>query len=233
MDTDASGERAVAIVADDHALFRMALAAILSTRLKFTRVIETPSLDEALERLADTPDVRLALFDLAMPGMAGAASLAAVRECYPRIKAAVVSGSIERNDVLQALQAGVHGYIPKGIDAEHLAEALRMILDGWIYVPAFVADLPPGDEPTQRLAGPAGAPSSAGAGGEAVALSPRQREVLELLVLGRSNKEIARTLNLGEGTIKVHMAALFRALGVNNRSSAVAAAVRMNVATTR
>jgi len=211
----------VALVADDDEFFRIALATILRNKLGFQEVLEAGSLDEAIERLADHDDCFLALFDLTMPGMESAASVGAVREVRPDIKVAVVSASSRRSDILTALAAGIHGYVPKSLGAQDLAAALRVILNGAIYVPPSLAGRPP--EPTE--AAPSQAveiPSRA-----IESLTPRQREVLLLLVEGLSNKEIARKLRLGEGTVKIHMAALFRSLRVRNRQEAAAAGARL------
>lgn len=214
--------RRIALVADDHELFRIALSSLLTRRLAFDAVIEAASFDEALERLAETPEVALALFDLGMPGMAGAASLATVRACFPSVRAVVVSGSTRRADILRALEAGVHGYIAKEASAEVLARGLETVVAGQIYVPPFLADLAPDEAPPPEAV----ATETPPAPGEA-ALTPRQREILAFVVKGASNKEIARALRLGEGTVKVHVAALFRALGVHNRSSAAVAGTRI------
>jgi DNA-binding NarL/FixJ family response regulator len=212
-----------ALVADDDEFFRMALKSILTSQLGFTEVLETASLDEAVERLSETEGVSLALFDLAMPGMESAASLRAVREFYPETQAAVVSASTRRIDVLLALEAGAHGYVPKNLGVAELARALRSIAEGVIYVPAFIADLSTTmGEPNLPLAS-----SLARAEAPEPSLTVRQRQVLEHLVAGRSNKEIARALNLGEGTVKVHVAALFRVLGVTSRAAAAAAGARL------
>ncbi|MER2264070.1 response regulator transcription factor [Methylobacterium oxalidis] len=209
----------VALIADDDEFFRMALRAILQNRCGFAEVIETGSLDEAIEHLGRREDVALALFDLAMPGMQGAGSLRAVREVRPTTLAAIVSGSKRRQDILKALEAGGHGYIPKSFGVAELAQALEMILKGFIYVPALLADI--SSEPTDSAPQvPTEAPSS-------TSFTPRQTEVLELIVEGKSNKEIARALNLGEGTVKIHVAALFRNLGVSSRSAAAAMGARM------
>jgi DNA-binding NarL/FixJ family response regulator len=212
-----------ALVADDDEFFRMALVTILRSRLGFGEAIETGSLDEALERLGEMQDISLALFDLAMPGMESAASLAAVREGFPEIRIAVVSGSTRRQDILMALEAGVHGYVPKALGAAEVTQALKMILEGFIYVPASLADLSQ-SSPEKPIFSEDAASIPAMPD---VRLTPRQREVLELIVDGKSNKEIARALNLGEGTVKIHLAALFRNLGVTSRAGAAAAGARL------
>ena len=102
----------VALIADDDEFFRMALTTILTSKLKFAEVVQAASLDEAVEKLTARGDISLALFDLAMPGMASPANLRAVRDCFKTLRVAVVSGSKSRRDVLSALEAGVHGYVP-------------------------------------------------------------------------------------------------------------------------
>ncbi len=204
----------IAVIADDHGMYRMGLAFTLKDRLGFDVVEEAASLDEALARLGDTGGVALALFDLSMPGMQSAASLAAVRECYPDLPMAVVSGSENRADVLAALAAGVNGFVPKGLRDDDLVAALETILSGAIYVPSSLA----------QATGTAGDATSAAGAFDLARLTPRQRDVLGLVVEGRSNKEIARALDLGHGTVKIHLAAVFRHLGVSNRAAAAAVA---------
>ena len=228
-----STSKDVILIADDDAFFRMALRTILIRTLEGVQILETSSLDEAVERLSETGNVSLALFDLNMPGMESAASLRAVRECFPAIRVVVVSASRRRADILLALEAGAHGYIPKGLGAVELAAAIKAVRSGAIYVPVSIADLsgtesepaPLRTRPAPRMTRTAAAqdPSS----GSNPHLTPRQAEVLPLIVQGLSNKEIARALNIGEGAVKVHVAALFQALGVTSRSGAAAAGMRL------
>ena len=160
-----------------------------------------------------------------MPGMESASSLRAVRDCFPALRMAVVSSSQNRRDVLAALEAGVHGYVPKELGVSELAQALQTIVAGVIYVPPSIAVLPA--NAITQVAAPGRlkvvAPSTI------ASMTPRQREVLTLLVQGQSNKAIARGLQLGEGTVKIHMAALFRSLGVKTRTAAAVAGGRLLV----
>lgn len=211
-----------AIVADDHELFRSALAEILRREFHFHRIIEAASLDAAVEHLGQAPDVTFACIDLAMPGMNGTAGLLAIREVYPNVRVAVITGSERREDILGALGAGVHGYIPKTLRIVEIAAAIRTVLEGGIFVPAALAKKSPGASPQRVMPPPVQESKS-----KSYVLSPRQTEVLTLMAEGKSNKQIARDLGLAEGTVKVHVAALFRTLGTNNRVSAVSALMQI------
>lgn len=219
---NAHGNDLIALIADDDEFFRIALRSILIRQLGLQEVIETGSFDEALEKLAERNDVSLALFDLQMPGLETPMSLRVVRENFPRAQVVVVSSSQDRRDILAALHAGVHGYVPKSLGPADLARALRLTLDGMMYVPPSLAELT-AEDGVAMTAPPA---PNVSAESEAVPLTPRQQQVLELLVQGRSNKQIARALGLGEGTVKIHMAALFRNLGVANRAAAAVVGAR-------
>jgi len=217
------------LLADDDEYFRLAMVALLKGPLGFARVIEAGSLDEALEQLsATTEPISLALVDLSMPGMDGPPTLGAVRDIYPDVRVAVVSASQSRQDVLISLETGVHGYIPKGLGPLELVRALNIIIGGDIFVPQFLADAAADRKNAQStgLRRPM-ARGSAELGDKnseelIASLSSRQAEVLGFLVKGYSNKQIANELSLGEGTIKIHVAALLRNLGVANRAGAAA-----------
>ena len=225
------------LVADDDEYFRLALTALLKGPLEFEAIIETGSLDEALDRLATAePPVCMALFDLSMPGMDGPATLGAVRDCHPDVRVAVVSASQSRQDVLAALEIGVHGYIPKGFGPNELVRALNIIIGGDIFVPTFLADVVGAISTAQAGSRNSSAANAGGLGPKGgigqhqelpASISPRQREVLALLVKGYSNKQMASELSLGEGTIKIHVATLLRNLGVSNRTGAAAAGARL------
>ena len=214
----------IALVADDDEFFRMALGMILTKKLGCSEVIEAGSFDEALERLSEQANISIALFDLSMPGIKNLANLRVIRENFPSILVVVVSSSNSRRDVLMALEAGVHGYVPKSLGIVELTAALKAVFEGIVCVPQSLCDI----SSTAEKPSLASAETSAAAPAVTLnALTPRQRDVLSPMVQGQSNKEIARTLNLGEGTVKIHVAALFRNLGVKGRAAAAVAGARL------
>lgn len=200
-----------ALIADDDEFFRMALRTILTNTLGFSDVLEAETFDQATALLSEKR-IDLAVFDLVMPGMAGPGSLKGVRDRFPHLCLVMASVSNRREDILLALQAGVNGYVPKSIGLKEFSSALTQILRGTVYVPASIAS-PSATGPADEIA-----PGSE----VAATLTPRQKDVLTLVVKGSSNKEIAKQLGLGEGTVKVHLASLFRTLGVHSRSAAAA-----------
>jgi DNA-binding NarL/FixJ family response regulator len=211
----------IALTADDDEFFRAALRFILTSRLGFTDIVETGSFDDALEQLSARANVSLALFDLGMPGIDSPGSLRTVREFFPNTRVAMISGSKERNDILMAIEAGAHGYITKDLSMAEMTKVVQQIIDGWIYVPPAVAEISSDPDGSSFLLS-----RSARQIGDVGMLTRRQRQVLDLLIEGKSNKEIARALQLSDGTIKVHMAALFKNLGVNSRAAAAAVGAR-------
>ena len=209
----------VALIADDQEVSRIAFSTILSKKLGYDRIAEAAGLDEALEILANDADIDLALIDLIMPGMTTAASLTAVRECFPNVKVVVVSSSARRQDILLALSSGAHGYIIKDSGIAEIVKALELVEANVIFVPLVFAqpsaigkDLLELDRTTRSVIGE---------------MSPRQSDTLKLLSKAKSNKEIARILQISEGTVKLHVAAIFRILNVKNRALAAVVASKL------
>jgi DNA-binding NarL/FixJ family response regulator len=204
------------LVADDHALFRDGLRYVLARLDDDVEFLEAKNCAEALALVGSRSDLDLVLLDLAMPGMDGLAGLRALRARGPAVPVVILSASEEPADVRRALDGGAMGFIPKSSTSSVMLSALRLVLSGGVYLPpAFLERNHGGKMPI--------APSSV----EALGLTSRQHDVLRLLGQGQSNKEIARVLGLAEGTVKLHISAILRVLGVHNRTGAVVAAARL------
>jgi DNA-binding NarL/FixJ family response regulator len=197
------------LIADDHPLVRDALARTVARVRAEAQVQHAASFDEALALLlAEAP--ALALLDLHMPGMDGALGLRRLRLAAPRTTLVVVSGNDDPAVMRAVLAAGAAGFVPKSEPPERLEQALALVLAGGTYLPAqALADFRHGAAPPRP---------------DASALTPRQTDVLRGLMRGLPNKLIARELGLTEGTVKIHIAAILRALQAKNRTEAVIAA---------
>jgi DNA-binding NarL/FixJ family response regulator len=220
------------LIADDHALVRQALRQLLGDdelglakndrALSFT---EADGFDAALEGLAAN-GADLMLIDLSMPGMAGAASLRALRDAHPQTKIVVVTGWEDRATILECLAAGVHGYVLKSFAPDQIVHAIEIILAGGVYVPPEIANVRTAEAAHSNGSGKPGAPAAPAVPAN-TRFTKRQLDVLQLLGEGRSTKEIARALDLSEGTVKVHLAAIYRCLNARNRTEAVALAGKL------
>lgn len=207
------------LVTDDHPIMRDALKLALAAMLPDGEIICAGTVDEAV-RLAHAEEPRLAILDLGLPGQSGIGSLVRFRAEVPEVPVVVFSATDDRVTVLSALDAGAMGFIPKTVPADVLMSALRIVFAGAIYVPPEALD---GNEP------PAPGRPTPPRSEEFAALTPRQREVMQLLLQGHSNKRICRQLSIAENTVKVHVSAVLRALGAENRTQAVLAASRLGV----
>jgi len=205
------------ILADDHALFRGGFVLLFQQMEVGAQVLEACDLDSALELVAQHPDVDLMLLDLGMPGMHGAAGIQRVAEANPQLPVIVLSASETRESVHEVIAAGGLGFIPKSSSSAVMQSAIRLVLSGGVYLPANLIVT----ESASEVAGPGHV--------EPVKLSGRQRDVLLLMAAGMPNKQICRELDLSAGTIKVHIAALFRVLNVSNRTEAAHAARRLGL----
>lgn len=203
------------LLADDHALFRSGLAMVLAQLDAEATICEASRFDEALDYATQTLD--LALLDLYMPGMDGEAGILRFMAAAPGVPVVVISGSEDADCIRDLLGAGAVGYIPKSSPSQVMLSALRLILNGGIYVP------------TQALHRATAAPISAGPKPQLPPPTERQLRVLRLLAEGKPNKVIAREMGISEGTVKIHLAALYRTLHVANRTEAVLVAQRQKL----
>lgn len=206
------------LIADDHPLFREAISSVIAATFNGCETLETESLDEVLAYAAREADLDLILLDLNMPGMQGLNGLIALRNSYPTIPVVIVSAEEDKKIVLQALTCGAVGFITKSSPRTEMAQALQQIMAGNAYLPSDVirgqtcstAQQPATDEQID----PAVLDS----------LTRKQLLVLERMAKGESNKQIAWNLNIAETTVKAHVSAVLRKLGVHNRIQAVLSA---------
>ncbi|MDP5292328.1 response regulator transcription factor [Oceanimonas sp. CHS3-5] len=196
------------IIADDHPLFRSAMHQAVQLAVKGARLQEVDSIDNLLQLLANTDEVDLLLLDLKMPGASGFSGLTRLRALYPALPVVVVSASEEASVVQQAMRLGAVGFIPKSSPMPTLVSALNTVLEGDGWFPEGInLDDAPEDDMAERLS----------------SLTPQQFKVLTMLSEGKLNKQIAYELDVSEATIKAHVTAIFRKLGVKNRTQAVIA----------
>ncbi|CCZ22924.1 two component transcriptional regulator LuxR family [Acetobacter sp. CAG:977] len=199
------------LIADDHELFLDGLKMALSD-LDDDMTIDVAHNHTELQEKADgKTQYDLILTDLAMPGMAWHESLRLLKEHYPDTPVAVLSAVYDREIVLQAVDIGAAGFIPKTSSNKIILSAIHLILSGGLYLPSELL----GDS-NQKVTTASGEVKSL--------LTPRQLDVLRLMGQGKPNKIIARELDLSEGTVKLHVTAILKALNVINRTGAVISA---------
>jgi DNA-binding NarL/FixJ family response regulator len=212
------------LIVDDHPLMRGALRTQLEMLSEAAAVEQAGSLSDACRMLAGNSRRDLVLLDLNLPDANGLQGLETLRERFPQVPVIVVSELLERNAMMRCIDAGASGFIPKTASHERFAGALRKVLDGGTYTP------PEARGADEHAWAPRQAPRpTPGVEQKLLGLTERQNDVLQLILRGLPNKLICRQLQLAEGTVKVHVSAVLRALGVRNRTQAVLAASRLGL----
>ena len=209
------------LLIDDHALFREGLKFLLRSLDAALEVDEAGDCAKALEHAASR-SYDLVLLDLKIPGVAGLEALAALRDAIPDAPLVVLSGEDNPGVVRAAIERGAMGFIPKSSTPEVLIQALRLVLARGVYLPPAVlgaARAPASVAPPDAAAGEMMLPG----------LTPRQMDVLRCVIQGKSNKIIARELDVSEGTVKAHLSSVLRALDARNRTEAVYAAAKLGL----
>ena len=206
------------LIADDHPLFREALKGALSTRFADLEVFESENFDTTLQVLNEQEDLDILLLDLHMPGNGDLYGLIRIREDYPSLPIAVVSGSEDINIVSKVMSYGAMGFIPKSSSSDDIAGAINQILDGDVWLPLDLKD---------KVATVEGEDKEIAA--QVASLTPQQYKVLQYLHEGLLNKQIAYELHISEATVKAHITAIFRKLGVYNRTQAVLIAAKLQL----
>ena len=214
------------LIADDHRLIiegvKLKLAE-LDPAVETVVAMNLEELDRAVAEHGDTLD--LALVDIAMPGTQGHQHVTKLREQAPSLPVIVLSGSEDAELMRSLIDMGVLGFIPKAYSPDVMLSAIRLVLAGGIYIPPLLLAhaQAQGWQPTEAPV----ANSTRSVDGLRNLLTERQIDVMRLLSQGKPNKLIARDLGISEGTVKIHLAAIFRALNVRNRVEAVVASRRL------
>jgi len=203
------------LLVDDHALIRDALRGVLKELASDAIVLEAADGRQAMRLVEAHSDLHLILLDLNLPDRDGFEVLADLRQRYATISLVVLSALHDRQTVVKALDLGALGFIPKSASRDVMVNALRLIFAGGIYIPPEALGRPPSKE-RHSGAGLGVSPADLG-------FTERQMEVLALMMQGRSNKAISRTLKVAEPTVKHHVTAILKALKVENRTEAVIA----------
>jgi DNA-binding NarL/FixJ family response regulator len=211
-----TSNRLKVLIVDDHALVLHGFALSVLELFPDAEVLEANSLEGALATVRRNPDLSLVLFDLHLDSDDGLTGVRRMIEALEGVPLIVISASDESADVIDSVRAGAKGYILKSGSSALLEHAISLVLSGETYVPlprtvlvSAVAAEP--ERPTNHMLD---------------RLTERQRDVFQLLLAGHSNKEIARSLGVLEGTVKVHVRAIMQKLGVKNRTQVAVAAAR-------
>ncbi len=202
-------EKVKVLVVDDHPLMRLGVSTMIDAQSDMKVVAQAGTGEHAVELFRHhKPDVTL--MDLRLPGISGAEAIRVIREGNPRARFVVLTTYAGDEDIHRALAVGAQGYLIKGMSSEALIEALRKVHAGARFLPPPIA---------RNLA--ARTPHSE--------LSPREREVLSLVVAGKSNREIGDQLNITEATVKCHVSVILRRLDASDRTQAVVVALQRGI----
>jgi len=209
--TEKTSSRAIRIlVVDDHPYIRIGLAASINAQGDMNVVGEAGNGHEALNAFQElSPDV--ILMDIGMPKKSGVEVVQELRAMKARVRIVMLTMYEGDEDVYQALKAGAEGYVLKGMPHQTILDAIRTVYRGERFLPPTIAEVYSKHDPATEL-------------------RPREREVLALMVAGKSNKEIASSLNIAEGTVKCHVSAIFLRLGVTDRAQAAMVARQRGLA---
>ena len=212
------------LLVDDHALFRDGMRYVLQQLPEAVEILEAGNFPDALKLAMQHPELDLALLDLNMPGSEGPISIRFFHQRYPHIPVVVVSGEDSRSYMEKVMDYGAMGFVCKSSTAAVMLSALNLVLSGGVYVPpqmlrqhGATAEKEPDFIDRRSL------------NTNEYGLTQRQMQVLTHLAAGLSNKEIAKAIHLAEGTVKIHVAAVYQALRVSNRMEAVRMAEKLGL----
>ncbi len=206
------------LLADDHELFRDGMRYVLQQLSDKLEMLGADNFQDCIKLAGQHPDLDLVLLDLHMPGSDGPKSVGYFHQNYPGIPVVVVSGDEACLSMEKVMNYGASGFITKSSSAQTMLGALKTVLTGGVYVPPEMLSLANNGRVDKRSMHT-----------NSYGLTPRQMDVLQLLCDGMSNKEIASAIRLAEGTVKIHVAAIYQTLKVNTRLEAVRAAEHLGL----
>lgn len=217
------------LLVDDHVLFREGIALLLRSLVANDSLYQAGTCEEAMGLVALDPGIELVLMDINLPGISGINAIAMIRAEFPLIPVVGLSSSDDKQTILDAIDAGAMGFIPKSSSSAVLFAALQLVLSKGIYLPpqAFLRDRGV-VRPVMRH-GTDNSRFAEHATPKDLGLTPRQSDVLFLILQGKSAKAIAKDLSLSSSTVKNHTSAALRALNVTTRTQAVIAAGRLSL----
>jgi len=219
------------LLADDHAMFRAGIRVLLEKRAELQVVAEASDGYEAL-RLIETHQPHLVLMDIGMAGLNGLEAAARIAKAFPQVRVIILSMHLNEEYVMQALRAGAVGYLLKDAEPNELDLAITAVLRGETYLSPAVSKTVV-DDYLRRIGGQAGlAEPAAASTGETrpfTALTPRQREILQLIAEGRTTKEIAQILHVSVKTAEMHRTQLMDRLNIHDIAGLVRYAIRVGL----
>lgn len=204
------------LVADDHPLFREAITRVIATGFSNSTLYETEDLESTLALARNNDALDLVLLDLNMPGMNGLGGLVELRNELPALPVVIISAEEDKQVILQAVTYGAMGFITKSSPRDKMLNAITQVLEGNIYLPS---DIMCDNSTPKRMTQEVSITPD-----QIETLTRKQLQVLEHMTRGESNKMIAYHLNIAETTVKAHVSAILRKLGVNNRVQAILSA---------
>lgn len=219
------------LIADDHHLIREGLKNTLESVYSDLLIAEATDGGQVLEVVENNPDLDLILLDYFMPGTDGFSLITTLCDRFPSIPVIVISAADDPVLMHKVFDRGVAGFIPKATGQELIVRAIQLVLSGGTYLPPELMEIGSAfdHEATAREIPVDRSITLAESSDMFSMLTQRQQEVLHLLAKGETNKDISRHLNVSENTVKVHVTAILKALGVSNRTQAVIVSQKMGL----
>lgn len=209
------------LLIEDHKLLRDSLKEYLGRTRPDIEFHEASSLEDGLKQLSKKSDLELILLDLNLPDSSGLSGIDIIKKSYPKIRVVILSANNDSKVILKAIDLGAVGYIPKDLSGRVFVRALDLIMEGEIFIPSKALEEVGSDTKGQHKKEETLASDKN--------LTARESQVLELLVLGKTNKEISNLLDIKQVTVSYHLKGLFRKFEAKNRTEVAAKALQLGL----